>query len=79
MLHSEPRRDLSRNAIMFDYLSDEAKAQALAFMNAQSAYELHWDVIPLAQLPGGTIGDYTQADIDLQALSQLGCYRRILF
>lgn len=79
MLFSEPGRDLSRSAIMFDHLSLEAKLQALEFMNATTPYELNWDVIPLAQLPGGTVGDYSQQEIDLQALTQLGCYRRILF
>jgi len=79
MLFSELGRDLSSNAIMFEYLSPHAQQQALEYMNASNPYELNWDVIPMAQLPGGTIRDYEQDEIDLQALTQIGCYSRILF
>ncbi len=60
---------------MFEYLSPEAQQNALEYMNASSHYELDWDIIPMAQLPGGTIKDYEQDDIDLQALMQIGYYR----
>ncbi len=75
MLISESNRDISSNCIMFEYLSDWAKQSALEFMKASSEYELNWDIMPIAQLPGGVIGDYEQDDIDLQALVQIGYYR----
>lgn len=79
MLHCEAGIDTSRNAIMFTCLSEEAQGKALAYMNAASPYELHWDVLPLAQLPYGTIDMFEQDEIDLQALTQIGYYRRCLF
>lgn len=75
MLISESNRDTSCYCIMFEYLSESAQESALNFMNASSHYELNWDIIPMAPLPGGTINDYEQDDIDLQALVQIGYYR----
>ena len=75
MLFSEMGRDLSDCCIMFAYLSPDAQRRALEHMQVTSHYELDWDVIPIAHLPGGTIKDYDQDDIDLQALMQIGCYR----
>ena len=75
MLFSELGRDTSQTCIMFDYLSEQAKEKALAFMNATSHYDLNWDILPIAQLPLGTIAEFDQDDIDLQALTQIGCYR----
>jgi hypothetical protein len=75
MLISESGRDTSCHCIMFDYLSQSAQELALSFMNATSHYELNWDIMPIAHLPGGTISDYEQDDIDLQALVQIGYYR----
>jgi hypothetical protein len=60
---------------MFEYLSETAQQMALEFMSASSPYELNWDIIPIAELPGGVIKDYEQDDIDLQALVQIGYYR----
>jgi hypothetical protein len=75
MLISESGRDTSCYCIMFEYLSESAQESALQFMNASSHYELNWDIMPMAPLPGGTINDYEQDDIDLQALVQIGYYR----
>jgi len=75
MLISESGRDTSSYCIMFEYLSESAQELALSFMNVTSPYELNWDIMPIAQLPGGTIKDYEQDDIDLQALVQIGYYR----
>ena len=75
MLISESNRDTSCNCIMFEYLSETAQQMALEFMSASSPYELNWDIIPIAELPGGVIKDYEQDDIDLQALVQIGYYR----
>ena len=75
MLISESNRDTSCNCIMFEYLSESAQQSALEFMNASSHYELNWDIMPMAELPGGVINDYEQDDIDLQALVQIGYYR----
>jgi hypothetical protein len=77
MLYCERGLDLSTSAIMFHHLSSEAQEMALSFMNAASPYELHWDVMPMAQLPYGIISDFEQYDIDLQALTQIGYYRQM--
>ncbi len=75
MLFSELGRDTSQACIMFEYLSEDAKKKVLSFKNASSHYELNLDVLPLAQLPYGTIAEFEQDDIDLQALTQIGYYR----
>lgn len=75
MLFCERGIDVSTTAIMFEHLSEEARGKALKHMQAGSPYELNWDVLPIAQLPYGTIADFDQDDIDLQALAQIGYYR----
>ena len=75
MLHCEAGIDTSRNVIMFACLSEDVQAKALAHMKAASPYELHWDVIPIAQLPYGTVDMFEQDELDLQALTQIGYYR----
>ncbi len=75
MLHCEPGIDTSQNVIMFACLSEDAKAKALVHMKIASPYELHWDVMPIAQLPYGTVDMFEQDDLDLQALMQIGYYR----
>ncbi len=75
MLHCEAGIDTSQNAIFFSCLSEDAQAKALLFMNVTSPYDMHWDVIPIAQLPYGTITMFDQDEIDLQALTQIGYYR----
>lgn len=75
MLYCEPGRDTRSSTIMFDNLSDEAQEKALKHMDASSPYELHWDVMPIAQLPYGYVHEFEQDDIDLQALTQIGYYR----
>lgn len=79
MLHCEAGIDTSRNVIMFTCLSVDAQFKALSYMSASSPYELHWDVMPIAQLPYGTIDMFEQDEIDLQALTQIGYYRQCLF
>ena len=78
MLISEANRDTSAYCIMFEYLSEEAQQKALSFMNASNHYELNWDVMPMAHLPYGTINDFEQDDIDLQALVAIGYYRQAM-
>ncbi len=75
MMLSERGRDTSQNAIMFEYLSQETQEKILAFNKVSSPYELHFDVIPVAQLPYGSITDFTQDELDLQALTQIGYFR----
>lgn len=75
MLYCERGIDTRSSAIMFEHLSEETQQRALDFMNALSPYDLHWDVMPIAQLPYGRISDFEQDDIDLQALTQIGYYR----
>ena len=75
MLHCERGIDVGATVIMFAYLSEEVQAKLLAFKHATSPYELHWDVIPVAQLPYGTVKDFDQEELDLQALTQVGYYR----
>ena len=75
MLYCEAGIDTSQNAIYFICLSEDAQRKALAFMNAQSHYELDWDVMPIAQLPYGTLNMFEQDELDLQALTQIGYYR----
>jgi hypothetical protein len=75
MLFSELGRDTSQSCIMFEYLSDDAQQKVLSFKNATSHYDLNFDIIPLAQLPYGTIAEFTQDELDMQALTQIGYYR----
>jgi hypothetical protein len=75
MLFCERGIDVNATVIMFEHLSTEVQEKALGFMNAASPYELHWDVMPIAQLPYGTVADFEQDDLDLQALTQIGYYR----
>ena len=67
--------DTRSSVIMFEYLSEDAQQKALAHMQVNSPYDMHWDVIPIAQLPYGSIAEFDQDDIDLQALTQIGYYR----
>lgn len=60
---------------MFASLSDDAQIKALLHMKISSPYEIHWDVMPIAQLPYGTADMFDQDDLDLQALTQIGYYR----
>jgi hypothetical protein len=76
MLYCERGIDVGATVIMFDYLSEETQEKLLAFKNVSSPYELDWDVIPVAQLPYGTVRDFEQDELDLQALTQVGYYRR---
>jgi hypothetical protein len=75
MLFSERGRDTSQTCIMFDCLSDDAKEKVLRFKNVNSHFELNLDVLPIAQLPYGTLAEFEQDEIDLQALTQIGYYR----
>ncbi len=75
MMFSELGRDTTTTCIMFEYLSQETQEKILAFKNVMSPYELHFDILPVAQLPYGTIAEFTQDELDLQALTQMGYYR----
>ena len=75
MLFCERGIDVNSTAIMFEHLSAEVQEKILTFKNIASHYELHWDIMPVAQLPYGTIADFEQDDLDLQALTQVGYYR----
>ena len=75
MLFCERGIDVGATVIMFEYLSEEVQQKLLDFKNAASPYELDWDVIPVAQLPYGTVKDFEQYELDLQALTQVGYYR----
>lgn len=75
MLFCERGIDVNATVIMFEHLSEEVQSKILSFKNAASHYDLHWDVMPVAQLPYGTVSDFEQDDLDLQALTQVGYYR----
>ncbi|MEA2111995.1 MAG: hypothetical protein U9P71_08110 [Campylobacterota bacterium] len=75
MLFSELGRDTSQTCIMFEYLSESAKEKVLIFKNASSHYDLNFDILPLAQLPYGTVAEFTQDELDMQALTQIGYFR----
>ena len=77
MLFSELGRDTSQTCIMFDYLSEHAQQKVLSFKNTSSHYDLNLDILPIAQLPYGTVADFTQDELDLQALTQIGYYRNL--
>ncbi len=75
MMFSELGRDTSKTCIMFEYLSQEVQEKILRFNNVTSPYEVHFDVLPVAQLPYGSISDFSQEELDLQALTQIGYFR----
>ncbi len=77
MMFSERGRDTSQTSIMFEYLSPETQEKILTFNKVASPYELHFDVLPVAQLPYGNIADFSQEELDLQALTQIGYFRPI--
>ena len=74
MLYSEAGHDTSQDYIMFEHLSEHVQQQLLEFKDVNSPYEIHWDILPVAQLPYGTVADFMQDELDLQALTQVGYY-----
>lgn len=62
------------DVIMFEDLSDFAKAKALEYAEISRAEQRHWDVLPIAYTHCG-MNLESQESIDDEALSQIGYYR----
>jgi len=70
-----PRGLVRRDEVYFRNISEGAQALALEHKGVRSPEEADWDTFPMAYLPEGRFKDYSQLEIDLMALTNIGCFK----
>ena len=60
--------------VFFEDLSDEAKEKALAHKGITTPQQANWDVFEMSILGQGVKTELSQCEIDMSALTMIGCY-----
>lgn len=66
--------DTKKYEIFFEDLSENAQMVALEHKGVSHPGDVDWDCMPMAHIPSGVKSDYAQFDLDLQALTSIGCF-----
>lgn len=60
--------------VYFEDLSEEAQMKALAHKGIANPQQANWDVFEMSILGSGVKADLSQSEIDMSALTMIGCY-----